>query len=199
MIRKEWIQEYQLFILCKIVASDIQLKEGSNKFSLSPPVEVETVWHEHLKRPLHYYKMCRLLLPNQSPENSLIDHNPGCDRDSKENKEMQIQLTREYMDLLRPEWEEIMNMENLVSKTNGTTAHSVGLQSLVEITQGNSQNSTTILTIKLKDANPFSDEQHLIELKLDYLEISIQIIKEKIFQLHKIPIDNNVSIIMARM
>jgi hypothetical protein len=65
MIRKEWIQEYQLFILCKIVASDIQLKEGSNKFSLSPPVEVETVWHEHLKRPLHYYKMCRLLLPNQ--------------------------------------------------------------------------------------------------------------------------------------
>jgi hypothetical protein len=129
----------------------------------------------------------------------LIDHNPGCDRDSKENKEMQIQLTREYMDLLRPEWEEIMNMENLVSKTNGTTAHSVGLQSLVEIIQGNSQNSTTILTIKLKDANPFSDEQHLIELKLDYLEISIQIIKEKIFQLHKIPIDNNVSIIMARM
>jgi hypothetical protein len=78
-IPKEWVQQYQLFILCKIVAKDTKLQEGRNRPFLSPSPEVGEVWREHLQRPVSYWTMCQALLSdNGRPIEGLlmIDRTP---------------------------------------------------------------------------------------------------------------------------
>jgi hypothetical protein len=45
-IPKEWVQHYQLLMLCKVVANDIKLQEGNKRLFLSPSPEVDEVWHD---------------------------------------------------------------------------------------------------------------------------------------------------------
>jgi hypothetical protein len=106
---KEWVQQYQLFILCKIVAKDKRL-------FLSPSPEVDEVWHEHLKRPVSYGTMCQTLLSdNGKPTTELfmIDHTPESEEDDEEVKEERRERTNNYMDLLCSDWKEIMKYDNM--------------------------------------------------------------------------------------
>ncbi|RYY87336.1 hypothetical protein EON63_04175 [archaeon] len=60
-ITSQQLEDYQLFLLCKKLAHDIQLKHGASRLILSPPEDVENVWREHILRPQLYLGMCKVL------------------------------------------------------------------------------------------------------------------------------------------
>jgi hypothetical protein len=107
-LQVQQVHQYQLFILCKIVANDIQMKDGATRLILSPSEKVDEVWHEHLKRPVSYFQMCKLLLwKNETSDyaSCLVDHTPNSEEDAEDVKEVRRQRTRDYMDLICPNWE----------------------------------------------------------------------------------------------
>jgi hypothetical protein len=107
-LQVQQIHQYQLFILCKIVANDIQMKAGATRLILSPSAQVDEVWHEHMRRPVLYFQMCKLLIwKNETSDftSCLIDHTPNSEEDAEEVKEVRRQRTRDYMDLICPNWE----------------------------------------------------------------------------------------------
>jgi hypothetical protein len=171
-IPKERVQQYQLFILCKIVANDIKLQEGNKRLFLSPSPEVDEVWHEHLKRPVSYGTMCQKLLShNDKPATGLllIDHTPESEEDDDEIKEERRERTINYMELLCSDWKK---------KTKYDAPQ-------IEPPQND---RAVKVTISLQDPNEYSRKQSRLVLPVNASE-SVDVIKDKIFQEYEIPVD----------
>jgi hypothetical protein len=171
-IPKEWVQQYQLFILCKIVANDIKLQEGNKRLFLSPSPEVDEVWHEHLKRPISYGTMCQTLLSDSGKPTTgllLIDHTPESEEDDEEIKEERRERTNNYMELLCFDWKKKMKYD---------------------VPQGEppQDDRAVKVTINLQDPNEYSRKQSRLVIPANASD-SIDIIKDKVFQEYEIPVD----------
>eukprot|EP01040_Poterioochromonas_malhamensis_P008358 gene8358-9042_t len=109
------ITNYQVFILCKVVAGDLKVDAETNKLRLSPTEQIDEVWHQHLLRPVSYYEMCRKLQEAKqklsldvegedvhvegkgSVLDCIIDHTPESSNDSVEMKYERYQVTKSYL------------------------------------------------------------------------------------------------------
>jgi hypothetical protein len=166
-IPKEWVQQYQLFTLCKIVAKDTRLQEGCNRLFLSPSPEVDEVWHEHLKRPVSYGMMCQTLLSDNckpGTELLMIDHTPESEEDDEGIKQERRERTTTYMELLCSDWKK---------KMKGDVVQN---------------DESVVVTVNLKDPNEYSSEQHQFVLSIPPSD-SIKSIKEIIYQKFRIPVN----------
>eukprot|EP01040_Poterioochromonas_malhamensis_P008357 gene8357-9041_t len=106
------IADYQVFILCKVVAGDLKVDSETKRLRLSPTEQIDEVWHQHLFRPVSYYEMCRKLheamqkleLKEDGEGDNLlhaldciIDYIPESSNDSEEMKYERYKVTRSYL------------------------------------------------------------------------------------------------------
>jgi hypothetical protein len=119
-IKRKFLEEYQLFILCKMVANDTHCSSSSEKFTLSPSPEVENIWREHILRPTIYHSFCVTLLKSrfgtteEGLQECIIDYSPDLSDDLPEEIQQRRARTVEYMLFLCPTWkneEEITHPE----------------------------------------------------------------------------------------
>lgn len=66
------LRDYQLFLMSRVIARDIQKGEGNKRLFLSPTADIDYVWHEHLLYPILYAKMCKQLQAT-SPFNAVAE------------------------------------------------------------------------------------------------------------------------------
>ena len=98
------IADYQVFILCKVIAGDLKVDAETKRLRLSPTRQIDEVWHQHLLRPVSYYEMCRKLHQTKeeapsvglNPLDCLIDHSPDSSNDSEEVKNERYKRTKAY-------------------------------------------------------------------------------------------------------
>jgi hypothetical protein len=121
---KQFVPQYQLFILCKIVADDYSLKPGNDRFLLSPSTEVDLVWHEHMLRPQSYFTMCRHLLFNE-PGEVVIGHSPVSANDSDEIKALRRDFTNTTMNIVYPKWRDIFYVNLHLPTSEESSSESV--------------------------------------------------------------------------
>lgn len=55
------LRDYQMFLLCKIVAHDVQRQPGNTHFVLSATKEIDAMWRRHLLHPASYAATCHAL------------------------------------------------------------------------------------------------------------------------------------------
>jgi hypothetical protein len=119
-IKRKFLEEYQLFILCKLVANDIHCSSSSGKFTLSPSQEVENIWREHILRPTIYHSFCVTLLKSrfgtteEGLQECIINYSPELSDDLPEEIQQRRTRTVEYLKFLCPTWkteEEITHTE----------------------------------------------------------------------------------------
>jgi hypothetical protein len=93
------LQEYQLFILSKIITNDIE-KSKDNKgiyhFLLLPTNEIEEIWKMHSLRPLSYSNMCQIML--QDRLNKMIDLPSVSELSNKTGSEGKVKHLKEVYD-----------------------------------------------------------------------------------------------------
>eukprot|EP01040_Poterioochromonas_malhamensis_P016344 gene16344-18530_t len=111
------ITNYQVFILCKLVAGDLKVGLETKRLRLSPTEQIDEVWHQHLLRPVSYYEMCRKVYEAKqklsldvkdedvhvdvegkaSVLDCIIDHTPESSNDTEEMKYERYKVTRSYL------------------------------------------------------------------------------------------------------
>jgi hypothetical protein len=180
------------------------MKAGATRLILSPSVEVDEVWHEHMRRPVLYFQMCKLLIwRNETSDFTLclIDHTPNSEEDAEDVKEVRRQRTRDYMDLICPNWEkafgaavlrEDYSMSDLTAESDeGTDDKEVKRQRLSDILHSvtsyfkkNTIFPTVKVTLLVYDSDP--DLQLSLDLSI-YPSEPVQTVKERISTFHNIP------------
>eukprot|EP01031_Cornospumella_fuschlensis_P032225 gene32225-38976_t len=101
-ISAQLLQDYQLFLLCKVAANDVQLKVGACRLLLSPTAEEDRVWHEHMLRPQLYFEMCKVLSGGGS-DFKVLQHFPETAMDSAAMKRLRLSKAEEVKkSILKP-------------------------------------------------------------------------------------------------
>ena len=101
-ISAQQLQDYQLFLLCKVAANDVQLKPGACRLLLSPTAEEDRVWHEHMLRPQLYFEMCKVLSGGGS-DFKVLQHFPETAMDSAAMKRVRLSKAEEVKkSILKP-------------------------------------------------------------------------------------------------
>eukprot|EP01039_Chlorochromonas_danica_P014650 gene14650-17133_t len=84
----EYLQLYQLFLLCKFVAEDFKPSPSTNRLQLSPSPMIDRLWHAHMLHPGKYLEMHTKLGFGASGKMfpCLLEHQPEAANDSYEVK-----------------------------------------------------------------------------------------------------------------
>lgn len=83
----EYLQLYQLFLLCKLVAKDFQPSPETNRLRLSPSPGIDRLWHAHMLHPGKYLEMhTKLGLVDAEKFPRLLEHQPEAADDPYEMK-----------------------------------------------------------------------------------------------------------------
>eukprot|EP01031_Cornospumella_fuschlensis_P036042 gene36042-43710_t len=93
-ISAQQLQDYQLFLLCKVAANDVQLKPGVCRLLLSPTAEEDRLWHQHMLRPQLYFEMCKVLSGGGS-DFKVLQHFPETAMDSAAMKRVRLSQAEE--------------------------------------------------------------------------------------------------------
>lgn len=59
--RRLHLKDYQMFLLCKVIANDLRpMKNGGEeeRFRLVPTPQIDHIWRSHLRNPVDYNKFC---------------------------------------------------------------------------------------------------------------------------------------------
>lgn len=84
----EYLDLYQLFLLCKFVAEDFKPSPSTNRLQLSPSPMIDRLWHAHMLHPGKYLEMHTKLGFGASGKmfSCLLEHQPEAANDSYEEK-----------------------------------------------------------------------------------------------------------------
>jgi hypothetical protein len=107
----EFLLDYQVFLLCKIVANDLNYRDGNTRLMLSPTVEVDSIWHTHMLNPRAYQQMCTVL-------GGVVDHCYEGTDDTFSTKAERIEKTQKYAELLTGKRLKSNNKQNNENKEN---------------------------------------------------------------------------------